>query len=268
MRTNRGFTLVELLVVIVVLVLLLSILIPSLNVAKDLARQVCCAANMNAAGKSLQLYAEKNDGKMPPFRMGAKGIYYMTTPELSQYIAKVGDIGPHYQLQWRGAGFVYASGYIESPDFFYCPAQAYPWFTRQEYTDPNGMAPFGTYSPTTYIRSGYLWNAWGKKYEQPDLSGRSYMDLAFRTVASMESDKPIIIDHPIFPWALQVHTARGRGTPTFNVAYCDSHVESHTPPEAYTQTLLGAWNSVLKNWIDNPGDDNDWAEAWSILRGG
>ena len=64
-RQSRAFTLIELLVVIAIISLLVSILLPSLNRAKELARRVICAANERAIGQAIFLYNYENDNYMP-----------------------------------------------------------------------------------------------------------------------------------------------------------------------------------------------------------
>ena len=60
---QRGaFTLIELLVVIAIIALLVSILVPSLGRAKDMARLVVCASNGSAIGKAAMLYTTANEG--------------------------------------------------------------------------------------------------------------------------------------------------------------------------------------------------------------
>lgn len=73
-RRRRGFTLIELLVVIAIIALLLSILLPSLQKAKDSAKAVVCLANLKQQGYALTLYAENNEGWLPQAYDDAYGL--------------------------------------------------------------------------------------------------------------------------------------------------------------------------------------------------
>ena len=61
-RGPKGFTLIELLVVIAIISLLVSILLPSLNRAKELGKSLKCLTNLRHIGVAAILYTEDFEG--------------------------------------------------------------------------------------------------------------------------------------------------------------------------------------------------------------
>ena len=68
-RRARGrggaFTLIELLVVIAIIALLVSLLMPSLRQAKELARQAVCASNLSNIGRGIAQYGNEYNARLP-----------------------------------------------------------------------------------------------------------------------------------------------------------------------------------------------------------
>lgn len=62
---KKAFTLIELLVVIAIIALLVSILLPSLQQAKFLAKMAVCKSGMRNIGIAAAMYASENDGNYP-----------------------------------------------------------------------------------------------------------------------------------------------------------------------------------------------------------
>ena len=65
MRRRNAFTLIELLVVIAIIALLVSILMPSLQKAKELAKDVVCRSNQHNVMYGILLYCELYDDQYP-----------------------------------------------------------------------------------------------------------------------------------------------------------------------------------------------------------
>ena len=59
----KAFTLVELLVVISIIALLISIMVPTLSMAQELARMVACSANLRELSLVMQYYAMDYEGR-------------------------------------------------------------------------------------------------------------------------------------------------------------------------------------------------------------
>ncbi len=63
-KKNRGFTLVELLVVIAVIALLMAILLPALSKARTQAKRIACLSGLKQLLTAWMTYADNSDGKL------------------------------------------------------------------------------------------------------------------------------------------------------------------------------------------------------------
>ncbi len=66
---KRGFTLVELLVVMAVIAILAAILFPVFSQVREKARQTQCLSNSRQLGLAVQFYTQDWDEKTPTVRM-------------------------------------------------------------------------------------------------------------------------------------------------------------------------------------------------------
>ncbi|OGV82409.1 MAG: hypothetical protein A3K19_04065 [Lentisphaerae bacterium RIFOXYB12_FULL_65_16] len=130
--SSPGFTLIELLVVIAIIAILASLLLPSLQKAKEKAQQVQCLGNLKQLGVATNLYVGDNEETLPA--MQTSGFMWYTLLDI--YSGKDRGVRTCPTLNGGGAsdyGWNY-SGYAVNSDWglgFIVPGGAAP-------NDPRG----------------------------------------------------------------------------------------------------------------------------------
>jgi len=119
---RTGFTLIELLVVVAIIALLVSILLPSLAMAKELARRAICTSNFHQIALASNLYAAEYEQNLP---FAATWINMLMISKASNYW--IGGVPDPPGVRYVNAGVLIPTGFIDQPMLFECPSIAYTW---------------------------------------------------------------------------------------------------------------------------------------------
>jgi prepilin-type N-terminal cleavage/methylation domain-containing protein/prepilin-type processing-associated H-X9-DG protein len=135
-RRHKGFTLVELLVVIGIIAVLVGILLPALNLAREQARQTQCAANLRSVGQGMAIYVAGNNQTFP-----ASYIYYGMQLNLSTN-SETPDQATNGYYHW--SAFIFGDQNLRRPGVFQSPS-AWAMFQCPDINN-GGLAPTNTYA--------------------------------------------------------------------------------------------------------------------------
>lgn len=94
-RTGKCFTLIELLVVIAIIAILASMLLPSLNKAREAAKKIKCAGQLKTLGTYLSMYTQENDGWVHEYATPTTVKYWCDTSNSLSYCRRY--LGMKYQ---------------------------------------------------------------------------------------------------------------------------------------------------------------------------
>lgn len=77
-RRKRGFTLIELMIVITIIAVLAAILVPNFKRARARSQLSACVSQCKTTATALEMYAVDNDGRFPDIASGLAGLSVLT----------------------------------------------------------------------------------------------------------------------------------------------------------------------------------------------
>ena len=212
---KKGFTLVELLVVISIIALLLAILMPSLQAAREQAKRVVCASNLKQYGLAVYTYAADNDDSMPP--CGVTSTYF---PYIILFIDKsTGGFETHH----NGHGYLWSGGYLPNHKILFCPSEKDSFVSYDTYDNPWWPDTVHTGQPKNITRSGYYYFSREGSTSDPifwKIEGMGIIPLSYRKLSRVaRANTAICTDTSAYTADATAHMNKG-----VNVLYGDGSV--------------------------------------------
>ncbi|MCX5633948.1 MAG: DUF1559 domain-containing protein [Phycisphaerae bacterium] len=282
-NSRNAFTLVELLVVIAIIAMLLSVLIPSLNLARETAKRTLCASNLKQLSVASAAYA--TEYTLLPYN-------YVTSPKSGSATTTRGY--NNFQLsddkgtgatesptvvgsvnqKWINQGLLYRLNYIKDPRVYYCPSQ--PKDKKYDYstyfrggavrpeaeriallTGEDGMAD--NIDNPKKIRASYLARNYNPTVPVPTVDGTPKPeDPDYKKAAA----KMTFGRHYAFladRWTYG--TAGVHNKINYNVMYSDGSVKTYSDRR---QWLWSLGNGIMPPDLDR-NKFKTWSDAWKLL---
>ena len=132
-KKRRGFSLLELIIVISVTSLLMGLLMPTLSSVRENAHRVLCGSNQRQLGQSLTMYSGDNRNSLPVASVLDQpepnpGLLAMVRNGFDAELMFFADASnnpipePLKDSNWDGLGHLYKWHYCSAPESFYCPS--------------------------------------------------------------------------------------------------------------------------------------------------
>jgi prepilin-type N-terminal cleavage/methylation domain-containing protein/prepilin-type processing-associated H-X9-DG protein len=245
MKNRKGFTLVELLVVIGIISILIAMLLPALNKAREAAKTVQCLSNIKQVMFGLTRYAQDNRGSLP-YSSGLDNV------------------------RWAGRLAGHPNHYIQDARVFMCPDRVDMgddgFLLEQLKQAVSGTSVFGGDSNSYWSYVCYGANYYGAMPTSDDSGGRRPIKISQPGVNAAEfmvlfemyrTDKVLAkqlwgfhYGSPGNPNALWTHSGDRS-----NAAFLDGHCASVPAGELGWTAESRTWNTAktgVTTWLQGP----------------
>jgi prepilin-type N-terminal cleavage/methylation domain-containing protein len=138
---TKGFTLIELVIVISIIGLLMSILVPSISRARKQVKAAACSNNLKQIGYAVLSYFGEYDGYFPPAYQSDSSTHWW---------GQKGADGIDYT---KGFAWPYLQSRLEQKGLYECPSQPYGSYKLQ--AKPAGVPDDPKWITSTYGYNGY-----------------------------------------------------------------------------------------------------------------